>query len=305
MTMSDDLDELDAALRRAMAALDGEAPAGYFEALPGRTLARLDDPGLGTAAGTALGELSEEPGRTLHAVQDLRLPPEIDDEDAVFASQVMAAVELPEEAALAEPAPAGTPWRDDPASASSVLTVLPVPARVDPGAEAGASRPPGAVPATSSGGAVAPVEAPAGAAVSMTSAGSARHRRSRRTRAAIVGIGGIGLAAVAAIYVTAGDHARRSAPSVAPQGERMAPETAVEAASPDPGRGIVVSSVAAGSAASTWPGAGSTTAGSTPTASGSMTGSAATPPAGSGSGAPQDRGAGNVDKPVAKLPGPL
>src|SRR4029078_9905652 len=42
--MSDDLDELDAALRRAMAALDGDAPAGYFEALPGRTLARLDDP---------------------------------------------------------------------------------------------------------------------------------------------------------------------------------------------------------------------------------------------------------------------
>ena len=53
--MSDDLDEIDAALRRAMAALDGEAPAGYFEALPERTLARLDDP--------AIGELPDEPGR--------------------------------------------------------------------------------------------------------------------------------------------------------------------------------------------------------------------------------------------------
>src|SRR3954469_25527000 len=107
--MSDDLDELDAALRRAMAALDGEAPAGYFDALPGRTLARLDDP--------AIDELPDEPGRS-RPVQ-VRPPPVVvevddggeededdeDDEDdrAVYASQVMSVVELRELSSPAEP----------------------------------------------------------------------------------------------------------------------------------------------------------------------------------------------------------
>jgi hypothetical protein len=64
--MSDDLDDLDAALRRAMATLDGEAPPGYFEALPERTLARLDDPELGSAVtlvapGDPVGPVDEAP----------------------------------------------------------------------------------------------------------------------------------------------------------------------------------------------------------------------------------------------------
>ncbi len=309
--MADDLDEIDAALRRAMAALDGEPPAGYFDALPGRTLARLDDP--------ALGELPEEPGRKrrrepasqppvrpLRAVQGLRPPSDDDDDDddAVFSSQVMAAVDLPEAAELAQPAAPGTPWRDDRAASSSAVAVLPVPPRSKPAADVVAS--PGAVPAPGSTALAGPVEAPAGAAVSMTSAGSARHRRSRRMRAAIVGIGAIGLAAVAVIYLAGGDRAPRSAPSavsaVSP-GERAAPGTRVEVASPAAGSATAMSSVASGSAASTGPGAGITTAGSRPTASGSVAGSAATPSAGSGSGAPQDSGSGAVDKPVAKSPG--
>src|SRR5262249_31825470 len=123
VTMSDDLDELDAALRRAMAALDGDAPAGYFEALPGRTLARLDDPVLGAALGAAIDELPEEPARPLRAVR----PPaedeaedEADDEadGAVFASQVMAAVELPEPDGTLGAVP-----RDDRAPAAPVAPV--------------------------------------------------------------------------------------------------------------------------------------------------------------------------------------
>ncbi|TMQ21030.1 MAG: hypothetical protein E6J90_06505 [Deltaproteobacteria bacterium] len=47
--MSDD-DDLTLALRRAMASLDREVPAGYFDALPERTLARLDEPASGALA---------------------------------------------------------------------------------------------------------------------------------------------------------------------------------------------------------------------------------------------------------------
>jgi len=52
--MADDVDDL---LRRAMATLDRETPAGYFDELPGRTLARLD----GAAAGQ--GEPGDELAR--------------------------------------------------------------------------------------------------------------------------------------------------------------------------------------------------------------------------------------------------
>jgi hypothetical protein len=41
--MPDDPDDLDAVLRRTMSSLDRQAPTDYFDALPQRTLARLDD----------------------------------------------------------------------------------------------------------------------------------------------------------------------------------------------------------------------------------------------------------------------
>lgn len=315
--MSDDLDELDAALRRAMAALDGEAPAGYFEALPARTLARLDDPEIGELPDVA----SERRVRPLRVAQDRRPP--ADDDDAVFSSQIMAAVELPGPAE-----PEALP-RSDRASASSMSTVRPVPAVEAAGARPASAapergmrrassvvalppvpvvadlegRPASSAPVPSSGAASGPVEAPAVATSSMTSAGLARHRRSRRMRAAIVGIGGIGLAAVAAIYLTAGDHGPRDAPSTVSTGGSAASETQVQAVSPD-GGGTSPRSVAAGSA-STGSGTGGTVAGARPDVASSMTGSAATRLAGSGSGAPQDDGPGAVDKPVAKFSGSL
>jgi hypothetical protein len=54
--MSDEVDDL---LRRAMTTLDRQVPDGYFDTLAGRTLARLDDPALDLALGTALGELRD------------------------------------------------------------------------------------------------------------------------------------------------------------------------------------------------------------------------------------------------------
>ncbi len=242
--MSDDLDELDAALRRAMAALDGEAPAGYFEALPERTLARLDDP----AIGPAIGELPDEPGR-LRAVQGRR-PPVDDDEDddgAVFSSQIMAAVELP------EPADPELLPRSDRASASSWIAVRSVPAVEDAGAH-----PASAAPVPSSGAASGPVEVPASAA-SMASAGPPRHRPVRRMRVAIVGIGAIGLAAAAAIYLAAGDHDPRSASPIVSSGERSVTSGAAgSAASPQLGASgsAGTTPVGVGSAAAQGPGSG-------------------------------------------------
>ena len=43
--MSDDLDDL---LRRSMKTLDDQVPSGYFEGLPQRTLARLEDSSMQT-----------------------------------------------------------------------------------------------------------------------------------------------------------------------------------------------------------------------------------------------------------------
>src|SRR5262245_56648576 len=71
--MSDDLDDL---LRSAMTTLDRQVPSDYFEALPARTLARLDDPAL--AADEPADELAREraaragtpPARTLAPAPD-------------------------------------------------------------------------------------------------------------------------------------------------------------------------------------------------------------------------------------------
>jgi hypothetical protein len=226
--MSDDLDELDAALRRAMAALHGEAPAGYFDALPGRTLARLDDP--------AIGELPGEPGWPLRAVEGPPPPADDNDDDAVFASQIMPAVELP------DPAEREVPLDRDQSASSSVISVSDV-AAVDDIAARAASVP-------SSAAAIGPVEASGGAAVSI-SAGLPGRRRSRR-RTAIVGLGAIGVAAVAAIYLAAGDHGRRDTPLIS---TTAGPGSTAAVAAPDAASGSSVSAVAAGSAAST--GAGS------------------------------------------------
>lgn len=305
--MSDDRDDIDAALRRAMAALDGEAPAGYFEALPARTLARLDDPALGAALAAASGELPEEPAQPLRAVQDLGPPPDDDDDDdAVYSSQIMNAVEL------LEPAPRGARPRRDQASESSALMrgveeaadgdargevgaepafassvrVRAVPvdadgelgdpgdARVagpDLGVTAARSRIPG-LPVPAAGVAV---RSP-GAAASATEAD--RGRRRRRMRAAIAGIGAIGIAAVAMMYLRAGDRAPRNTRSGAPAGPREALRSAPSAASPGAGAG---SSLAGGSAASGDPVARQDTVTSAKPAaagSGAASGSSVTPP---------------------------
>lgn len=291
--MSDDRDELDAALRRAMAALDGEVPAGYFEALPGRTRARLEDP--------EISELPGEPGWPLRAV---RPPADQDDKDedgddgAVFASQIMAAVELPEVDELAEPAQRGALPRHDRASASSaIMRAVPVDADGDLGEIRVAGSDLGVTSASSiTVLPVAPIEPGprAAAAVDVRSPGAGpsmteadRGRRRRRVRAAIVAIGGIGLAAVAVMYLAAGDRASRSAPSILSSGGPASPsEPAV--ASPSAGRG---SSSSAGSAAvASGPGSGSAA-----TTAGAAAGSGVAP------GVPSD----TVSEPVGKFGPPV
>jgi hypothetical protein len=68
--MPDAPDDLDDVLRRAMASLDGEAPAGYFDALADRTLARLDDPTIGAPIGPAIGDVASGSGDALAAARD-------------------------------------------------------------------------------------------------------------------------------------------------------------------------------------------------------------------------------------------
>jgi len=117
--MPDDLDDLDAVLRRTMASLDRQTPAGYFDELPARTLARLDD--------AATREPGEDPG--LDDVRDLasetrarlsaqRAAPARDDE-AVAASSVWKAVALP---ATTGPQPAGSPGMASPPAQSAGAT---------------------------------------------------------------------------------------------------------------------------------------------------------------------------------------
>jgi len=70
--MSDDVDDL---LRRTMATLDRQVPPEYFDALPARTLARLDDPTIADAPLVALGDdAPREPGSFAGAVPTPLVP---------------------------------------------------------------------------------------------------------------------------------------------------------------------------------------------------------------------------------------
>src|SRR5215470_2968630 len=121
--MPDDLDDLDAVLRRTMASLDRQTPEGYFDALPARTLARLDDP----AAGEPLAAAKLDDVRELASETRARLSaqrPDLDDEVAA-SSAVWKAVALPAASAsdvaarasaeTAQPGPASQPAASHPA----------------------------------------------------------------------------------------------------------------------------------------------------------------------------------------------
>jgi len=171
--MSDD-NEIDAALRRAMAALDGETPPGYFDALPARTAARLDAP-----AGP--------------------LRPFNDDGGTVYSSQIISLADFPGPEGNAAALP-----RADRARAMASMAPM--------ATESDARRlgSPSAAPMPSRGGAAGPIEAPARAATSMTSVAPADRRRRRGVRAAGVGLG---LAAAGAvIYLVASHRGAERAP---------------------------------------------------------------------------------------------
>ena len=114
--MSDDLDER---IRAAMKTLDAEAPSGYFEALPARTLARLEDGTMHTegtsskteSTGVPPQEREEDSGlhdiRSLASSTKMRIskrmgsvPPPVDDDILASSSAGWKAVALPEPAKM-------------------------------------------------------------------------------------------------------------------------------------------------------------------------------------------------------------
>ncbi len=120
--MSDDLDNL---LRRAMKTLDDQVPSGYFEGLPNRTLARLEDTGMQTqnsgtsqvnpiesgATGVPPDDRDEDSGlhdiRSMASSTKLRLTsrrhstmPPIDEDVLASSSAGWKAVALPEPAKM-------------------------------------------------------------------------------------------------------------------------------------------------------------------------------------------------------------
>ena len=124
--MPDDLDDLDAVLRRTMASLDRQTPEGYFDALPARTLARLDEP----AAGEPLEAPKLDDVRELASETRARLSAQRGalDDDVAASSAVWKAVALPvssanDAAVRASAETAQPPTASQPAAASQPPTV--------------------------------------------------------------------------------------------------------------------------------------------------------------------------------------
>lgn len=247
--MSDD-NEIDAALRRAMAALDGETPPGYFDALAARTAARLD-----------------ETAGPLPPSDDDHDDPFNDDGGTIYSSQVISLADFPgpEGNAAALPrADRAVPHRVAQSPGSSDDDgdgddADPVRFRSQVFSLARVSEPERNVVVQphidrASAAAVAPVESMAtsarrlgstSAAASMTSARLGRPRSALRA----AGVG-LGLAAAgAAIYLVASHRGTERAPSA---GERSS-TTTVAAVSP--------ASAGSGSAGGSAAGSGSDTSG--------------------------------------------
>jgi hypothetical protein len=116
--MIDDDDTLDALVLRAMKSLDDQVPAGYFEDLPNRTLGRLEDRSMDTAAASSDEDgkpVEREEDSGLHDIRSLasstrmRLSsrristsPPADDELLASSSGAWKAVALPEPARVVE-----------------------------------------------------------------------------------------------------------------------------------------------------------------------------------------------------------
>jgi hypothetical protein len=199
-------DELDNLLRRAMKTLDGEVPSGYFEGLPQRTLARLeDDQGMQTTTSDRDRDLStgvptnppsvgpdDDSGlhdiRSLAETQKRRLSarvstsPPVDDDVLASTSASWRTIALPEPARMVSlPELADLPSKKDikakekAARKSEAAIVAPIAALADAAATA---------PAVTPIGAHRPAPAPAAA---------------KRTR--MIALAGIGLAAAAGVTI--------------------------------------------------------------------------------------------------------
>lgn len=172
--MSDDVDDL---LRRAMASLDRQVGSGYFDALPERTLARLDDP--------AIGEAPDDSG--LKDIHDL-------------ASETRARLA----SRRAQGSPGARPGDDVVAASSASWQAIALPeAEAPPAVEARGGAGAGASPAQpgAAGAGLRSAAAPVVALASRTPPGRGPAGRAGRT-AAVVGVA-LAAAAGAVLLVTA------------------------------------------------------------------------------------------------------
>lgn len=248
--MSDDLDDL---LRRSMKTLDDQVPSGYFEALPNRTLARLEENnmqlGQTTGEGTAGSNMStgvppqadrdEDSGlhdiRSLASSTKLRLssrrstqnPVPVDDEVLASSSAGWKVVALPEPAKMVSlPELAELPpvreikeqAKDSKRAAQEARKAEKAAAAAAAAeAKAAAAAPVAATP-------VVAVEArPAAPAVEpSTPVIGARFAQQKKSKAPIVAVVGLGLAAAAGgvFYVTTQNKEQAAKPDVVASGER-------------------------------------------------------------------------------------
>ena len=238
--MPDDLDDLDAVLRRTMASLDRQTPEGYFDALPARTLARLDD----AATGEPLEAPKLDDVRELASETRARLSAQRGDVDDQLAasSAVWKAVALPAASASdagarasaeASP-PTSQPVLSQPVISQPAMASQPAPSQPATGSEDHAtpaarwavSQPPAA--SRSPGAAASSPSPPASSTELATQRPASRGGR----RAAWVAIAG-GLAAAGVVgYLAVGKHEAGDAMLVAEGTTRVASVPSGAAATP-------------------------------------------------------------------------
>jgi len=182
--MSDDVDDL---LKHALATLDDQAPAGYFDTLADRTLARLDGPALAEPApDTHDDSLDEDSGlkdiRSLASETRARLGARRSSHDPVSAVDDAVASASASWKAVALPEPPAVPAASVPARRSSG-SAPPAVALVRDGvagdAPAGAPGPPGPRPGTRRAPLVAAIGVGLAAAVAVVTFVSLRDRGAR------------------------------------------------------------------------------------------------------------------------------
>lgn len=244
--MKHDDDDVDELVRAAMKVLDEGVPPGYFEGLPNRTLARLEENSMQTTSGSSGTDLPSSTGvppadrnedSGLHDIRNLATSarmrissrristsPPVDEDILAATSGSWKAVALPEPAKMVSlPDLADLPSKEEIKKAEKASRRSRPSGSIAPVAAAGSSVT--ALPAAPA------VEAPlhlddvpsvAGKPATVTSIGS-HIARPKKNRGALIGMIGLGLAAAAGVTVfvtTQGSKDQQAAEATAPAPEK-------------------------------------------------------------------------------------